>query len=484
MGGGFRERWKAGVLLTAALALLGLGVWIAATMWDRPQRIVAPRPPTAADESGREQLAPSFLSVPVVIRLGTLLAEVEEAVPRRWGSQDEPIEVPEHGRTDASITLERTPFQAEVIDSTAVLSTTVAYTLDATYDLPLLPDLNLACGTDGDARPRLAVALRSPVRLTEDWRLEIAARVHRVVAASSGERDRCEVTLAGFDVTGRMEEAARSFLEDHLSTIDSIVGEADIRSSFTGWWDVLREPIELDDRIWLEIRPTGIGRGAIQGRGQVVEVDATLEARPRVLLGKRPPDWDAPLPSLGPGSADDHLHILIEAQAEYPTASRRLTAALSGTGVEAAGHRIEISDLELSGIGAGRIALQVTVRGDVEGRLFLVGTPSFDPASGQVFVPDLTFSVDTANLLVSGASRALRRQLEALLRERARWPVDGVLSWAADRLRDGLNRTLADGVVLTGEVGDVTIIGVEARTDALLVRASGLAEAALTIDRD
>lgn len=484
MGPGPRRRWKAGALLAAAAALLGFGAWIAATVGEGPQRIVAPRPPTVADESRRVPLDPSFLSVPVVIRLGTLLGEVEEAVPRRWGSPEEPIEVPGHGRTDAAVTLERAPFQAELIDSTAILSTTVAYTLDATYDLPLLPDLNLACGTDGDARPRLAVALRSPIRLTRDWRLDTEARIHRVVAASSGEEDRCEVTFAGFDVTGRMEAAARRFLEDHLSTIDSIAGAADIRSSFTGWWNVLRAPIELDDRIWLEIRPTGIGRGAIRGRGQVVEVDATLEARPRVLLGERPADWDAPLPSLGPGSADDHLHILIEGRAEYPTASRRLTTALAGSGVEAAGRRIEISDLELSGIGAGRIALQVTVRGDVEGRLFLVGTPSFDPASGQVFVPDLQFSVETANLLVSGASRALHRQLEALLRERARWPVDGVLSWAADRLREGLNRTLADGVVLAGEVGDVKIVGVEARTDALLVRAAGLAEATLTIDRD
>ena len=96
---------------------------------------------------------------------------------------------------------------------------------------------------------------------------------------------------------------------------------------------------------------------------------------------------------------------------------------------------------------------------------------------------DLNFSVETSNLLVHGASRALHAQLVTVLRSRARWPVGDAVDWAAEKLREGLNRSLAEGVVLEGTVDHVRILGVEARQDALRVRAAGTARATFRVDR-
>ena len=98
-------------------------------------------------------------------------------------------------------------------------------------------------------------------------------------------------------------------------------------------------------------------------------------------------------------------------------------------------------------------------------------------------MPVLDFSVETSSLLVSGASRALHGRLVRFLRERARWPVSEAMGWAEDKLREGLNRELADGVWLEGSVAEARILGVQARTAGLLVRASGSAQASLTVDR-
>ena len=474
-----RRRWWIPAGLAAGVVLL---VW-----WflnAGPDRITAPRPELEPDAPAGVDLPAASLSVPVQVSIATLLREVENHVPRTWGSPEEPIEVPERGRTNAAISLRRSPFQAELNGSIARLSATVEYTLEATYDLPLMPDLNLGCGTNEDEpRPRLAVVLEAPITLTADWRIQARSRVARVAAASSEERDRCEVTFAGFDVTGRMEEAAREFLGENTETIDSIVRAADVRPSFVAWWDILREPIELDDEVWLEIRPEAIRRGPIHGIGDEVTVDANLRARPRVSVGDRPETWPRELPELEEGPVEGALDILIEARAEYPAATRLLNEALSGQEVEAAGGRLEVRSLTVTGIGGGRLALETEVAGDVEGRLFLVGTPSYDADDGQVHIPDLNFSVETSNLLVHGASRALHTQLVTFLRGRARWPVGDAVDWAAERLREGLNRSLADGVVLEGTVDHVRILGVEARQDALRVRAAGTARATFRVDR-
>ena len=469
--------------LGAAVLVAGGVVSVWSGLGSREGRIDAPRPGIEPDLDRAQPLPPSSLSVPVEVSIATLLAEVEAHVPRTFGSPEAPIQLPDEGRTNARISLARAPFEASLNGAVARMEATVEYSLDATYDLPLLPDVNLGCGTGDGPRPRLRAALEAPITLTSEWRIATRARVADVGAASSEARDQCEVTFAGFDITGRMEDEARAFLEGQTSAIDSLVGAVDLRPTFEGWWRILSEPIELDEDLWLEIRPLSILRGPITGEGDVVRVDANLQAVPRITLGNRPPGWERELPPLGEDEVDGALDILIEGTAEYAAGSRILTEALAGQGVEAAGFSLRLESVELSGIGGGRLALAVEVEGDVEGRLFLVGTPSFDSASGEVFVPDLDFSVATSSLMVSAASRALHRQLVAFLRNRARWPVDEAMSWAAEKLAEGLNRELTDGVTLDGRVFDVGIIGVEARTDHLVVRARGNAEAGLTVDR-
>jgi hypothetical protein len=245
------------------------------------------------------------------------------------------------------------------------------------------------------------------------------------------------MTFIQLDMTDRVVDAARSFLEDNREAIDSLVAEANVRDSFEEWWAVLREPIPLDEATWLTLRPEKIRRGEIRGGGDVVEVTASLLARPRVVLGPRPVPEPTPLPPLEAGRVEGSLQILAEGTARYDAIGRRLSRELAGTTLSAAGREVRITSLGLSAIGGGRVALELGVEGDVDGRLFLVGTPEYDPGSGYASVPDLEFSVETSDLLVAGTSWIAEADVEELLRERARWRVAPAVEWVTEKLRAG-----------------------------------------------
>lgn len=448
-------------------------------------RIVAPRPETTSDLEIPLNASNSTLTLPVRVELGALLDEVEAEIPTGWGDLEERMQVPDNDRAEVAIALTRGPFSAAFEDERARLSATISYGVRLWYDLPVLPDPRLSCGAGEDEpRPRLFVELEGPVSLTEEWRLSTRTAVGQLGPATEEERDRCEVSIVGFDVTDRVVGAARSFLEGHLDAIDSLTAEADLRPHFEEWWDILRDPIGLDDNIWLELRPIAISRGAVRGEGELVEIMATLTARPQIVLGEEPPSWGRPLPDLGSGTDTEGLSILVDAVAEYDEASARLTEVLRGFTLERAGREVVVRSLAVSGIGGGRVALEVEIEGDVSGRLFLVGTPEYDTEAGQVSVPDLSFAISTSNLFVSGASWIADAGLEAVLRERARWPVDTAVGWASDKLAEGLNRELADGVRLRGTVGSLEILGVTALREGMFVRAAARAQASLTIDEN
>jgi len=474
----FPRSWTVGValLVVAACAvawwLLGGG-----------ERIDAPAPEGVRDPIGRPELAPSALTVPVRVDLDALVGELENALPRSWGSLEERIEISGNDRTQIAVALRRDPFDASLVGSTARVTALIHYRARGWYDPPLLPEVSASCGTGDDERPpRLAVELEAPITLTRDWRLATETRLGRLAPATDTGRDACDITFLGLDVTGRVVDAARSFLGGRLADIDRAVAEVDLRPTFSEWWNVLTEPIELDRDVWLMLNPSSVRRGAIRGEGDVVEVPVTLVARPRIVFGSRPEAYRPPLPPLDTVSVEPGLDILVEGRAEYETASDELTRALRGTELEQAGRTVEITSVELSGTADRRLALEVGIEGDAEGRIFLVGTPRYDPASGTIDVPDLTFDLATSDLIVRSASWLADAGIESLLRSRARWSGAPGIEWAGRKLEEGLNHSLADGVGLEGTVERVRILDVIPGLDALTVRAAARAAATLVVE--
>lgn len=474
------SRWRP----VGAVALgLGLAAWALFVWSDDRTRLMAPKPDVVVDRKVSLSLPPSALAVPVRIEIATLVDEIERAVPVSWGDLQEMRTVEGGGASRAAVQLTRSRFEGSMVGDTARLAANVAYRARFEVDVPLMPDPTVSCGTgENELAPRLSIELRAPIGLTSDWRLRTETQVGRIAALTDQDRDRCDVSVIGIDVTERVVRGATEFLAAHAAVIDSIVGAVDVRSRFEGWWQAVASPMQLADEIWLDMRPVGIRQGVIHGHDGVVEIHAELEAEPRVVVGARPASERRELPPLGFGTQGQSLDILVEVVGEYETGSQMLTAALRGVSVERAGRSLRIDRLDLSGIGGGRVALEATVAGDVRGRLFLVGSPSFDPATDTVSVPDLAFSVSTRNLLVSGASWVADLGLEALLRDRARWRVDPAVDWAADHLADALNREIAPGVRLEGSVDALRVLEVAAETRGLIVGVAAVARATLHVN--
>jgi hypothetical protein len=365
--------------------------------------------------------------------------------------------------------------------STARVEAVIDYSLRAWYDPPVLPELDGSCGVDGETPPRLRVVLEAPVTLTESWSLSTRTRVATVEPAGDGERDRCRMTFLDFDVTDRVVDGAREFLEEQLSEVDELAASVELRPSFEEWWGILRDPIELEDSVWLAMGPRGVTRGPVRGSADSLRVDLRLEANPRVVLGPRPPADSTPLPPLRTGDVTPGLDIVVQGRAEYGTVSRRLMDEIGGLTLEHEGRSVRVDSLELRSIGGGQVALGVRVSGDLAARLWLTGTPVVDTIGHIVHVPDLDFHVATENLLVEAASWLRREELRERLREQALWRADPAEAWLRGWLVEGLNREISSDLRIEGAVDTLTVQGVQPLPEHLLVRIGARAAAGVRI---
>ena len=442
------------------------------------------RPALSPDRLAPPVVPASVLATPVNIPLATLVAMMEKAVPLTYGDISRREALENRDRTEIAYELRRGPFQAVLDGDVATLRSTVRYAMRAFYDPPILPEISGSCGTDDEEdKPRLTVTISAPIAIDEQWTLRTDARVVDVRPASDADRDLCRMTFLDIDVTERVVEAARHFLEEHTDEIDSIAAAVDIRPRFEGWWRTLQEPVQLTDSLWLTMRPETVLRGPVRGEGESLEIALALRARPALAYGPRPSLPDVPLPPLDTGDVRQGLDLRTEARIAYDAASDFLREELGGREFDYDGRTLRLDTLRVFGIGGGHLAVELLVSGDVSARLFLVGTPEVEPVSGRIFVPDLDFDISTRNVVLAAVSWLRADEFRDVLREHAHWPAAPTVEWLAGWLLKGLNRDLSDDLRVEGEVTSVEVLSVHALKEVLLVRTSARGSARLFVTR-
>jgi hypothetical protein len=425
----------------------------------------------------------SYLDVPVRYDLSRALAWLEGAVPPELGNIERRQRVPGNRRLRYAYQIRRSPFRVTIEGRTATLAADIAYQARAWYNPPLLPEISASCGTDEDQpRPRARLMVETTVELTDRWTLRPRTRAHATPLTRT-ERDQCEVTAFKVDVTGKVMNAARDALQKELREFDRRLAAFDLPGEAQRVWATLSSPIKLTDSLWLLINPATVRIGLLAVRGDTLVTTVGLSANPRVVGGARPdPDVRPMPPPEDSTTRPPVLHLLAEGRMPYDVASAVLSRELRGTRIVVAGRRLTVDSLHLLGVGDGRVAVGLTVRGAVNGTLYAVGHPVLDTTTAELSMPDLVYDVGTRDLLVGTLAWLASGTIEEFLRTRVRIRMGPVIEEGRRLLERELNRDLVEGVTLRATVRAGRVYGVRAAPHALLARAIVSGQGELVLD--
>ena len=476
-----RRRTLAYAVLVLVLVAAGAYVWRRVSS---PLLLDAPSPVAVADLADTlSSPAQSTVEALVSYNLATAVDSLEAFVPRTYGDIENRLPVASNTRASFAYSVSRSPFRVRVTGQTVSITADVEYEGRVWYRPPIGPELAASCGTGDAPRPRMRATLASAIGLTPDWHLRTSTRVLRLEPYSDEHDDHCRLTVLRIDVTDRVVEATRAMLEKNVKRFDQAATRWPVREKFVRLWGQLQHPIRLTNDVYLEINPYAAQLGPIEAVGDTARAQLRVIASPYVVTGARP-DFDRPLPLLLSGeSAGNGARVGIDGSFTYPVATALLRDVLVGRIIVQEGHRVLIRDVQLSGIGGGRVALGVTLAGRVRGTLYFTGTPSLDPAHHQINVPDLDYDVGTAQMLVQGLGWLRGVDIRDFLRERARLPDSAGIGKLRGLAENGINRTLAPGVTLSGRIHDARGTSVLATVQEIRLRAVADAEFKLDIDR-
>jgi hypothetical protein len=419
------------------------------------------------------QLPPSFVSAPVVFDLRPLLSELETTVPRSFGSieKSKRIQINKGPSAWVAPEIRRGRFDFAFTDNEIQVSTILEYRARV-WVKPLLFEQSLSCGMD-KLRPRIRLTLATRYDLDEHWHIRTNSRVVGLEAVSQEERAQCEVSIARINVTGKVVDAARGAVADMLRQADRRLSRVSIQQPIQGIWYKIQNPISIaKGTLFLEINPKNISLGPIRAHDSTLIARLDLLAAPRLVSGQTPVNDSIPLPPLGrTSSGTDTAVVLVEGVLAYAAADQLLGKAIEGRKFGKWWARVTIEDVTALPAGKGRIILAVKVKGRVNGVLYAVGTPDYDPATDMITVPDLAFDVKSRDALAGMAGWLVNGPFLGELRSLAKIPANALLENVVEIANREINRELSEGVMLRGQLDKASARNVLATQRGLVARA-------------
>ncbi|WP_229379447.1 DUF4403 family protein [Fibrella forsythiae] len=271
------------------------------------------------------------------------------------------------------------------------------------------------------------------------------------------------IRLVGFDIpiTGLVSKAINSNLGTVTQTLDKQVREKiDLRTPVLRAWNLIREPYNVSDefRTWLTVVPRRVLITPLRFEQGELRATIGLEGHTLTTVGAKPTvraATDLPDLTVVP-TVNDDFRVGIISEATYPEVADLAKKQLIGKSFNFSTYSITITDLDLYGQNENLI-IKAGISGSVSGDIYLRGQPYYDAQTRSVTLRNLTYDLETRNLLQKAASWLLKSTLAKTLEKNLTFPVGDQIDAIRQSIQERMaNYPLAKGVMLSGKIDQVS----------------------------
>ncbi len=449
---------RTAVQFALRLALVAIAVWLIGCAASR----AAPSPDIPF-EPALESLPVSSVALPIRISYAKLIQQssVESRISRMEDHNDSWREVPSEGSGNGiKYKWVRDSIALSGTDSTLTFSTVVSFQAKYAHRIKQpWPFTNYtwlplgSCGYD-EPMPRVRLLLAISVSFDHNWKIRTRSQTRAEFLQP------CAITIAGFDVSERIEEIVQENLERAAAALDDRLAEStQVEERARLLWDRLQKPMPIGEqqRLALLLHPQYLAAASPKFDSAGLALGLKLAARPEVVADSSDSLVAEPLPLLRMEPVDSNFSFRLRIQLDDSGASALLRDKLVGKDFKfPSGQRVIVRDVSVSGNSA-KLVLRIRFAGQFDGELFFSGKPEYDSAAQRVRIPDFDYDLKTRDWLATAEDWMLHGAFVATIKPFVEWDLRKALLSARERLNEALNKEVADGVRLNGRVGEMRV---------------------------
>jgi|APTNR8051073442_1049403.scaffolds.fasta_scaffold00320_24 hypothetical protein len=239
-------------------------------------------------------------------------------------------------------------------------------------------------------------------------------------------------------------------------------------------WRMMFQPYEMsaEYKAWLTVNPVRMGMTPLDTRNGRIRSTVVVEARPDLAFGPRPSVGF--VPALPPFSfqalnTNQEFVVYVNSLITFEEAQRLARQSVQGMRFEQGNRHVEVKDIELYGQG-DQMVVNLTLDGSYKGNIYLLGRPTFNPATNTVDIKDIEYTLDTRNFLAKSAAWLLKSTLKNKIQENFDFLLQYNLQDLRRQIQSNLNNyRMGQGIFIDGELHDLSLFNAYLTTTGIKV---------------
>jgi hypothetical protein len=423
--------------IRALAMLLAMSAGAASVNIPKPHEPLAPPPPAPA-------LEPSVMELPVTISVDTLAAAVAKGFPaqmaqdKKWLGGGDLVGKPEF---EYQFYLWRGNPKLRMSDGQVEVSfPEMKYRVKGHVEAD---GPEAGCGY-GEPMKRLRLTATSKISWAPD-----GTPASKTTFAEPEFVDPCKMDLFGVDATPILKKALEEKLPELSKSLDAALRrQALSQKRLASLWQQLATPTELAPGLWIAFNPTGLEVAPIAAAGEKsLKTHLSIDVQPSATTGQKPAAAATALPALKTASPSAAaFHVALPIRIAYASLNQKLRKQIVGTQFDAGPlGPVKINSTYLYGSG-DKLILQLDVEGGVNGRVYTIGKPVFDPATAVLGMQGFDLTIDTKNILARAANSLAKGKLVEAVEPETKTNLKDRIEHFRRAIEAKLNRQIIPGV--------------------------------------
>lgn len=427
-------------------------VTIPAPVAEKPARLLPPLPA-------------SQINIPIKIYMKPLLALMDSGTAKEFTND----KWPNYTQTGCDFRYKyrfiRSPFVFGCVNNKVTIGFRGSYQIAGSrtvcaFDKQISPWVSGSCGFGNEPLRRVDLNISSTLTLLPNHQLLTATKLDKLNAL-----DKCQVTLMQNDMTGEILDSIRASVESYCTTFDKFVQTINNNDLLKQWRSGGSRVMPISTYGFLNLNPTGLRVSNFNVYKDTLYFSIGYQGVPEFSSDSQRLVTRSALPPISNSAYTTGINTYLDAVYEYKFFNKLLNDSLRNRPFEVEGRTFVIKDVNISGTNEGKIQVDVSFSGNRKGTLHLSGTPVLDTAKQVLSMPDVSFALDTKDMMVNIAKALFRKKIMKQLQNQSVFDIAALIERNKSLIEARLNQTVTPWMSTAGNFHQLKVLGILPQKD-------------------
>jgi hypothetical protein len=416
-------------------------------------------------------LPSSIINIPFKIYMKPLLAMMDSSSPKEFTNDKWPNYTQSGCDFRYKFRFVRSPFTFGCVNNKVTIGFRGSYQIAGSkavcaMDKQVSPWVSGSCGFGNEALRRVDLNISSTLTLLPNHQVLTSTRLDKINAV-----DKCQVTLMQNDLTDEIMDSIRASVESTCGSFDKFVQTLNNNAMLRQWRSGGSRVIPISTYGFLNLNPSELRVSNFNVFRDTLYFSIGYRGEPKFSSDSQQLVTHSALPPISNSPYSTGINTYLDAVYQYNFFNKLMTDSLVNKPFEVEGRTFVIKDVRLSGTNDGKIQVDVSFTGNRKGVLHLKGTPLLDAEKQVLSMPDVTFALDTKDMMVNIAKALFHKKIMKQLANQSVLDIAALIEKNKKVIEARLNQQITPWMSSAGTFQEFRLMGLLPQKDYIQVQA-------------